>query len=101
MSIHALGDRTLVEAFELIGVPGTVTDSDRDIAGLLDELARAHHARLLLVQDSLLAPVGEAVLDRLARECDCLVLEIPGVGKPPPDQDRFRRVLRSSIGTTL
>ena len=99
MSVYVVGDAPLVEAFELIGVPGTVPAPGQDVAGLLMDLARRGGAQLVLIQAELAANLSEEQLDRLGRRFGCLVLEVPGVGEvQTPDAAEFLRGVRSAVG---
>lgn len=99
MSVHVVGDEPLVEAFELIGVPGQTPAPGQDLAALLEALARGGQAELVLVQSALAATVPEECLDHLGRKFGCLVLAIPGVGEgPAPGAGEFLRTVRSAVG---
>jgi len=98
MSIYAVGDAPLVEAFELVGVPGRVPQPGQDVGELVTELARSGGVQLLLIQTSLATGLSEDLIDQLARKLGCLVLEIPGVGEAPPEPKTFLRMVQSAIG---
>jgi len=98
MSVYVVGDGPMVEAFELIGVPGRVPSPGQDVAALLEELARSGRVQLLLIQAALAAAVGEDQIDRLSRKFGCLVLAVPGVGEEAPEASAFLRGVRSAVG---
>lgn len=97
MSIYVVGDRTTVEAFELIGVPGRALETNGDVAAGVSELARSG-AQLVLVQTTFVDQLTEDQLDQLGRRFGCLVLAIPGIGQAAPDAKLFRQSLQRSIG---
>lgn len=98
MNFYVIGDSAMVEAFELIGIPGEVVGPGQEIAPLLDRLARAGSDRLVLVQSGLAASLSDEYLDQLARRWSCLVLETPGVGEAAPERDDFLRSVQTAIG---
>ena len=98
MNMYVIGDSSMVEAFELIGIPGRVAEPGQDVVGLLDELARGKKAKLVLIQTALAAGLSNDQFDQLARRWGCLVLEIPGVGEAAPDPAEFLRTVQSAIG---
>jgi vacuolar-type H+-ATPase subunit F/Vma7 len=98
MNIYAIGDRALVEAFEVIGIPGRVPRPGEDVGELVAELARGEGAELVLVQTALAAGLSNDQFDQLARRWGCLVLAIPGVGEAVPDPAEFLRTVQSAIG---
>ncbi|MBI3462208.1 MAG: hypothetical protein HY000_03990 [Planctomycetes bacterium] len=101
MNICAVGDAPMVEAFELVGVPGHVPEPGQDIGELLTQLAAASGGQLLLLQASLAAGLSEDRAEWLARKFNCLVLEIPGVCEEAPDPFRFLRTVQSAVGAVM
>ena len=98
MNIYAIGDAPLVEAFEVIGIPGRVFSPRQDVGELVVELACSKGAELVLVQTALAARISNDQFDQLARKWACLVLEIPGVGETAPDATEFLRTVQSAMG---
>lgn len=99
MSVYVVGEPPLVEAFELIGVPGQVPSPGQDVAALASDLARSGRVQLLLVQSELAAALSEEAIDRLSRRFGCLVLEVPGVGEvEAPEASAFLHGVRSAVG---
>lgn len=98
MSIWVIGERLMVEAFELVGIPGHVIAPGERIVGLLEKLARDQGARLVLVHPSIMGELRASDVERLARRFDCLVLDVPGIGEPPPEADALGRKLRRASG---
>lgn len=96
MSIHVVGDRKVVEAFELIGIRGQVPNAD--IAALVTDLAERHHAQLVLIQSEWMTLLSEELLDHLARAFDCLVVEVPAVNRQAPDSGKFARRIQTVVG---
>ena len=101
MSIHVVGDRKLVEAFELIGLPGRVTGKGEDVVALVSGLASEHGATLVLMQSELMATLPDELLEQLAGVFGCLVVELPAVGQPPPDVGVFQRKMQSVMGAAM
>ena len=98
MSIWAIGDRLMVEAFELVGIPGRVIAPGERASELVDQLARDRGARLILIHPAIRSGLPESDVDRLARRFDCLVIDAPGVGEPPPEAGALGRSLRRALG---
>lgn len=98
MSLFVLAEPPLIEAFSLIGVPGQTPEPDRDLEGLIGTLAEKEGVRLVLAQHPFAARLNDDQLDRLARKCSCIVVEIPGLNEPPPDVAPFRQRVQRSIG---
>ena len=98
MSIWVIGDRLMVEAFELVGIPGRVLAPGERASELVDQLARDHGARLIIIQPAIRSGLRESDVERLARRFDCLVIDAPGVGEPPPDAGAIGRSFRRALG---
>jgi vacuolar-type H+-ATPase subunit F/Vma7 len=98
MNIYVVGDVPLVEAFEVIGIPGRMPRPGQGVNELVAELARGEGAELVLVQTALAARLSNDQFDQLARRWGCLVLEIPGVGEAVPDPAEFLRTVQSAMG---
>jgi vacuolar-type H+-ATPase subunit F/Vma7 len=96
VSIWAIGDRLMVEAFELVGIPGRVIGPGERASELAEQLARDRGASLILIHPATRLPDGD--IDRLAQRFDCLVIEVPGIGEPPPDDGALGRTLRRALG---
>ncbi len=101
MNIYVVGDAKLVEAFELIGIRGHVLLEDDDVALLVSRLAREHDAGLVLVQSEFMKSLSDELLESLAREFGCLVVELPGVNRAPPDARVFQRKIQSVMGAAM
>lgn len=98
LSIWAIGDRLMVEAFELVGIPGRVLAPGEKASELLEKLAKDQGARLILVHPGIRCGLPESDVERLARRFDCLVVDAPGVGEPPPEVGALGRSLRRASG---
>jgi vacuolar-type H+-ATPase subunit F/Vma7 len=98
MNMYVVGDSSMVEAFELIGIPGRMVEPGQDVGELVVELARSEGAELVLVQTALAARLTNDQFDQLARRWKCLALEIPGVGEAIPDSAEILRTVQSAIG---
>jgi vacuolar-type H+-ATPase subunit F/Vma7 len=101
MNIVVVGDRKMVEAFELIGLAGRELKEGADIGELLHDLARRERGRFVIVQSELMQPLSEELLDYLARTFGCLVIEAPGVNQPAPDTAAFRRKIQTAVGAAM
>ena len=101
MNIFVIGDEPLVEAFEMIGVPGRVPAPNQEIGELLHELATGRGAELVLLQSSLAARLSDGQLDNLAYRLGCLVIDVPGVGESGPDSTTLLRSVQSAIGAVI
>ncbi len=101
MNIFVVGDEPMVEAFEVIGIPGRVLVPDQDVAELLLELAGDQGTELVLVQSSLATRLSDEYLDDLAHRLSCLVLEVPSVGEPAPDSATLLQSIQSAIGAVI
>jgi vacuolar-type H+-ATPase subunit F/Vma7 len=88
----------MVEAFELVGVPGHVLAPGERATELLEKLARDQRAKLVLVQSAIMRELPASDVERLARRFDCLVLDAPGVGDPAPEVGSLGRKLRRASG---
>lgn len=97
MTIRIIGERKLVEAFELIGIPGIVAERDLDLVALVQEGARLG-AELVLLQSELMRRLPAAALQDPVGVLGCLVLEVPGVGHPAPEACDLRHDLDRVIG---
>ena len=101
MNIFVIGDEPMVEAFEMIGVPGRVPVADQDVGELLHELATGRGAKLVLLQSSLAARLSDEHLDDVAHRLGCLVIDVPGVGESGPDSTTLLRSVQSAIGAVI
>ena len=98
MSTWVVGDRLMVEAFELAGVPGRIVTEGEGGRALLDELARSHGAKLLLVQPAISSVLPQGFVEQLAQKYGCLVVDVPGVGECAPEGAALARRLRRAVG---
>lgn len=98
MTIFAIGDRLMVEAFELVGIPGRVIAPGERVSELVYQLARDRGARLILIHPAIRSGLPEGDVERLARRFDCLVIDAPGVGELPPEAGALGRSLRRALG---
>jgi vacuolar-type H+-ATPase subunit F/Vma7 len=98
VSIWVIGDRLMVDAFELVGVPGRVIAPGERAGDLAEQLARDRGARLILIHPAIRSGLRAREVERLARRFDCLVIDAPGVGEPPPDADALGRSLQRALG---
>ena len=98
MSIWAIGDRLMVEAFELVGIPGRVIAPGERASELVDQLARDRGASLILIHPAIRSGLSESDIERLARRFDCLVIDAPGVGEQSPEAGALGRSLRRALG---
>ena len=101
MNIFVVGDEPMVEAFEVIGIPGRVLETDQDVAVLLLELAGDQDIELVLLQSSLATRLSDEYLDDLAHRLSCLVLEVPSVGETAPDSATLLQSIQSAIGAVI
>jgi vacuolar-type H+-ATPase subunit F/Vma7 len=100
MSICAVGESSLVEAFALFGVPGREPEPGRDLGEWLAELARREKISLMLVQNKFAVQLSESMVELLAHKQGCLVVPVPRPGEGAPDPETFRRAVREAIGVT-
>ena len=101
MNIFVVGDKPMVEAFEVIGIPGHVSAPNQDVGELLLELAGDQGTELVLLQSSLATRLSDEYLDDLAHRLSCLVLEVPSVGEPAPDSATLLQSIQSAIGAVI
>lgn len=101
MSIHVVGGRKLVEAFELIGIRGHVSVEGENVAALVCRLVREHGATLVLTQTESMGSLSDELLEHLARTFGCLVVEVPAVNQPQPEAGDFRRKMQSVMGAAI
>ena len=98
MSTWVVGDRLMVEAFELAGVPGRISTEGEGVGELLEELARSQGAKLLLIHPAITSALPQGFVDQLAQKYGCLVVDVPGVGESPPEGAALARRLRRAVG---
>ena len=101
MNIFVVGDEPMVEAFEVIGIPGRVLVTDQHVGELLLELAGDQSTELVLLQSSLATRLSDEYLDDLAHRLSCLVLEVPSMGEPAPDSATLLQSIQSAIGVVI
>jgi len=101
MNMYAVGNQTLIDAFEVIGIAGRVIGPDDDVAELLRDLAERDGAELVLVESGLAKRLSFEFLDELARQRNCLAVEVPPVNGPAPDPSEFRQALQRVMGASL
>jgi vacuolar-type H+-ATPase subunit F/Vma7 len=101
MNIHVIGNQTLIDTFEVIGIVGHVIGPDDDVANLLCDLSERHGAELVLVQSEFASHLPLELLDELARKRNCLVTEVPRVNGPTPDPVAFRQTLEHAMGASI
>ena len=100
MNMHVIGNQTLIDAFELIGILGHVPEPGTDLVEVLFDLADRCQAELVLVQTGLTKSLTLEFLDELPRRHHCLVMEGPDINQPPPDPAIFRQAIQRAIGAS-
>jgi vacuolar-type H+-ATPase subunit F/Vma7 len=98
MSTWVVGDRLMVEAFELAGIPGRIPSAGEGAGAVLEELARSQGAKLLLIDPAITSALPQGLVEQLAQKYGCLVLDIPGVGESAPEGAALARRLRRAVG---
>ena len=98
MSTCVVGDRLMIEAFELAGVSGRVPMEGEEAGALLEELARSHGVKLLLVHPAITRALPPGFVEQLAQKYGCLVVDVPGVGECAPEGAELARRLRRAVG---
>jgi len=99
MRVIALGKRSFVTGFRLVGIPGIEVKTSDEALKEIIKMAKDKEIGLIIVGDDIAKPIRQKITNLKTKQLLPLIYELPAPGSPQ-EKVEYRTLLRSILKMT-
>ncbi|MCP8319946.1 MAG: vacuolar H+transporting two-sector ATPase F subunit [archaeon] len=96
MRVIALGKKSFVTGFRLVGMPGIEVKTSDEALKEIMKIAKDRETGLILVSDDIAKPIRQKIINLKTKQPLPLIYELPAPGAPQ-EKIEYRTLLRSIL----